>query len=126
MFCGIVGSDRRQAFDVLGDPVNLSCRLMQLCSQTSTAFLCDELTTTVCAGKFMFAKLPTAYKMKGQSQKLAVYTVQRSEEYEGLGLDGLRRRIQAHTLTICGRYQERVCFLHIVGSPFARLFTFFL
>eukprot|EP00906_Rhabdomonas_costata_P011169 RCo015791 len=102
-----MGSDQRKAFDILGDPVNLACRLMQLCSQTDSTFLCDELTTTICSGKFMFAKLPKPFKMKGQSQKLSVYTVERSQEYENLGLDGLRRRIQVHTTTICGRYQER-------------------
>eukprot|EP00906_Rhabdomonas_costata_P000954 RCo001372 len=33
-FCGIVGSEKRKAFDILGDTVNLACRLMQLCEQT--------------------------------------------------------------------------------------------
>eukprot|EP00906_Rhabdomonas_costata_P011171 RCo015795 len=108
VFCGIVGSPQRRAFDILGDPVNLACRLMQLCSEVSSAsFLCDDATQANCAGKFLFRVLPQRYKMKGQSEKMAVYGVEESPEYENLGLDMLRRRLQVHSTAVCGRHQER-------------------
>ena len=110
VFCGIVGSDQRRAFDILGDPVNLSCRLMQLCGETRHSFLCDEVTSVGCGGRFLFSKQPQAYKMKGQSAPLPVYTVEQCEEFADLGLDLLRKRLQVYSTVVCGRHQQRVCF----------------
>eukprot|EP00906_Rhabdomonas_costata_P012543 RCo018060 len=108
-FCGIVGSDSRKAFDILGEPVNLACRLMSLCPRVHHCFLCDETTTLNCQGRFLFQRLPKRYPLKGQSMPRVVFTLQEDQQQggAGLGLDILRRRLEAHGTAICGRHQEK-------------------
>ena len=112
VFCGIVGSDARKAFDILGEPVNLACRLMSLCSRIQHSFLCDEATSWDCQGRFLFQRLRKRYALKGQSSHRLVFTLEEDQHGgAGLGLDILRRRLEVHGLTSCGRHQEKVSVL---------------
>src|SRR4029453_1628932 len=68
-FCGAVGGDVHREYDVIGDVMNLSARLMQAASDT---ILCDEATQSAARSRLRFRALPTIL-VKGKTDPVAVY-----------------------------------------------------
>src|SRR4029453_9127541 len=68
-FCGAVGGDVHREYDVIGDVMNLSARLMQAASDT---ILCDEATQSAARSRLRFRALP-AISVKGKADPIAVY-----------------------------------------------------
>src|SRR5215211_7837983 len=68
-FCGAVGGDIHREYDVIGDVMNLSARLMQA---TPDTILCDEATQSAARSRLRFRALPTI-SVKGKADPIAVY-----------------------------------------------------
>ncbi|MEO1069697.1 MAG: adenylate/guanylate cyclase domain-containing protein, partial [Cyanobacteria bacterium J06638_6] len=73
VYCGVVGSNIRREYTVLGDTVNLAARLMQAAEGN---ILCDRATHNA-AMSLSFLSLP-AIRVKGKAEAIAVFQPQDS------------------------------------------------
>ncbi|MCP4423053.1 MAG: AAA family ATPase [Chloroflexi bacterium] len=69
VFCGLVGSDARREYTMIGDVVNMAARLMQAAPGD---VLCDETTYQTAQNRFGFETLPLHF-VKGKEDPVAVY-----------------------------------------------------
>lgn len=103
VYCGIVGSEERKAYTVLGDVVNVSARLMQA---ADGEILCDKATYLAAKDRFEFEILqPIAVKGKTQpipvyrpiANVSAVYGNRFAVQYEGQMVGRAKERLQLTT-----------------------------
>jgi len=110
VYCGSVGSDRRQEYAMVGDIVNLSARLMVAAHKMKLAILCDEPTYKASRSKVPFQRLEPIM-VKGKAKAIDIFQPQR------------RRFVQHYDeLFVIGRFaeksllHERVCRLSAEGA----------
>lgn len=72
MFCGVVGSNTRREYTVLGDSVNVAARFMQKVNGDGGGVLCDEPTFLACKGILSFEQMEDV-KLKGKTGTTKVY-----------------------------------------------------
>jgi len=82
-YCGICGSAERMEYTVLGDPVNLSARLMA--NAAANSVLVDEETFKIAQRELVFEALPPI-KVKGKSAVISIYGPSAKEIPEQIGL----------------------------------------
>ncbi|MDB5867245.1 MAG: adenylate/guanylate cyclase [Betaproteobacteria bacterium] len=72
-FCGVVGSDVRREYAVVGDVMNVAARLMEAAAQMQVGhrILCDAATRDNALARVEFADLP-AMSLKGKAAPVAV------------------------------------------------------
>jgi len=70
VFCGVVGSDSRREYTVMGDTVNLSARLMGNAKENSV--LVDFATYDRCKSEIVFEELPSI-NVKGKKDKINIF-----------------------------------------------------
>lgn len=83
-YCGVCGSAQRMEYTVLGDPVNLSARLMA--NAPHGGILADEATSRVCTREIVFEELP-AIKVKGKANPIALFRPKLRPPPEFIGVD---------------------------------------
>lgn len=76
-FCGVLGSQTRKEYSVLGDIVNLSARLMgaaivSMKSEGGSTIICDEATYITCSRDIPFRALAPV-KVKGKAAPIVVF-----------------------------------------------------
>ena len=72
VFCGSVGSDKRQEYAMVGDIVNLSARLMVAAGRQDVGVLCDHMTYKKSTEKVVFEELDPIM-VKGKSEPILIY-----------------------------------------------------
>lgn len=81
-FCGVIGSEERCEYTVIGDVVNLAARLMQ---RAHDGVLCDEATRRVVGEQVVFEE-PEPLDIRGKQEPVSVYralrAIARSQKYE--------------------------------------------
>jgi class 3 adenylate cyclase/tetratricopeptide (TPR) repeat protein len=97
-FCGSIGNAARREYTLIGQPVNLSARLVQAAErimQTNSLILADQATVENARQRIRFEELSPVI-VKGRSEPVAIFTPH-SEHRQGD-----RARVE-----IVGRYGER-------------------
>jgi len=72
IFCGVVGSRGRREYSILGDPVNLSARLMQQAHSEGGGVICDQSVREAC-GELVEFQSRQAIKVKGKEDLIRIY-----------------------------------------------------
>ncbi|MCB0210777.1 MAG: tetratricopeptide repeat protein [Anaerolineae bacterium] len=98
VYCGRVGSDTRQEYTVMGDPVNLSARLMQA-AQTGQ-ILVSGRTQRYAPQPFHWETL-APIKVKGKSQPISIFALQRRKKQPTANIHEPK-----YDLPLVGREQE--------------------
>mmetsp|Transcript_44947 Transcript_44947/g.144002 ORF Transcript_44947/g.144002 Transcript_44947/m.144002 type:complete len:1129 (-) Transcript_44947:87-3473(-) len=83
-YCGVCGSAQRMEYTVLGDPVNLSARLMANAPQGG--ILIDEATTRLCTRELLCEELP-AIRVKGKTNPITIFRPRQKGPPEYIGLE---------------------------------------
>ena len=104
VFCGLIGSDERKEFTVIGDNVNLAARLMQ---KSDYGILCDRPTWVGTESQFNYKELKPL-KLKGKSEKVPAFSVTTS------GAQVARRRIRK--IEMVGRDHEKAVILKAAAA----------
>ena len=94
-FCGVVGSDLRREYTVMGDVVNLAARLMQ---SAPDSILCDRATFEAAEEELVF-DAPVTLRLKGKAEPVIAYRPLRERE-RAAGLPGGEG-------ALIGRHHER-------------------
>jgi class 3 adenylate cyclase/tetratricopeptide (TPR) repeat protein len=97
-FCGSIGNAARREYTLIGQPVNLSARLVQAAArimQTNSLILADQATVENARQRIRFEELSPVV-VKGRSEPVAIFSPQ-SEQRQG----------HRAGVEIVGRYGER-------------------